>query len=186
MDRAEGISFGTLTVFQALPSGLAVVLGIDGRPAMALHLAATGPNRLAAEFVSPRGLPISLAVETENRYDGAAGTGTLRILVASTSGKREVHPGEVFDFGGVPARVVTVSRWGGFTYSVDPGMPAVFAGFGFVLLGAAMMTFPSGVAVVGFAGDEVVAWVWISRGREVLLADWETFVESGSLRNGGS
>jgi hypothetical protein len=67
---------------------------------------------------------------------------------------------------------VSVGRWAGFTYARSPGIKAVFAGFGIVLLGASLLAFPAGVAWPGSPEDSRAGRVFVTRGRELLLAEW--------------
>ena len=93
-------------------------------------------------------------------------------------------PGSPFPFGTAPARLVSVGRWGGFTYSRSPGMPAVFAGFALLLFGSALLTVPAGVALVAKPGEETAGWIWVSRGRDSLLAEWNRTSQEATSTGG--
>lgn len=187
VDRAVGVEAGSVTIFQAIPSGLALVVESPGTGPRVLHLREETHTRYAGTFRSPAGSPVRIVVESQRHVDDQAGTGSLAVRAETAAGSVPLAPGAAFDFGGIPARAGDVVRWGGFTYSVSPGMPAVFAGFACLLFGAALMTFPAGVARTAGEDADAAAWVWVPRGREVLLADWAAWrpgTESGT--NGGS
>ncbi len=172
MDRAAGAEIRGTTIYQAIPSGLALVVELPGRGAHALHLHQESPQVSTGTFDSPAGHAVRFGAETERRLDDRAGTGAIAMWCQSSAGKKKIAVGEVFDFAGTPARLAGVVRWAGFTYSVNPGMPAVFVGFGLVLLGATLLALPAGVAETNSGGTEPAAWVYVTRGREELLADW--------------
>lgn len=172
VDRAAGFGAGLVTIYQALPSGLCLNLEIEGIGVRSLHLRDETHQRLTGDFTAPGGRPFRFTLESERHFDDAVGTGLLRIRAEGPAGTLEVVPGSSFSFGTASARLVSVGRWGGFTYSRSPGMPAVFAGFAFLLLGSALMSFPAGVALLGRPGEEAAGWIWVNRGREALLAEW--------------
>lgn len=185
MDRAAGVEAGSLTIFQAIPSGLALVVELSGGGARALHLREETHTRFAGTFDAPSGNPVRIVVESERHVDDPGGTGPLSIFAETAFERTRLAPGRTFDFGGASARAGPVVRWGGFTYSVDPGMPAVFGGFAFLLLGAALMSFPAGVAQTTGECGEAAGWVWVSRGREAILADWTRAGAGPGFRNRG-
>lgn len=185
VDRAAGFDAGPVTIYQALPTGLALNLEIPGLGLRSLHLRDETHQRLTGSFTAPGGQPFRFTVETERHFDDPAGTGLLRIRAEAPAGAFEIQPGAVFPFGSVPARLVSVGRWGGFTYSRSPGMPAVLAGFGLLLFGSALLTLPAGVALVGKPGEEVAGWIWVNRGRDVLVAEWSRGSQEAAT-DGGS
>jgi len=172
VDRAAGFDAGSVTIYQALPTGLSLNVEIPGLGLRSLHLRDESHQRLTGDFTAPDGRLFRFVLETERHFDDPAGTGLVQIRAEGSSGVFAVAPGSVFPFGSVPAHLVSVGRWGGFTYSRSPGMPAVFAGFGLLLFGSALLTLPAGVALVAEPGEDVAGWVWVSRGRDVLLAEW--------------
>ncbi len=171
LDRADGARAGPVTVYQAIPDGLALVVDVPGLGARAIHLHGSG-RRAEAEVVDPAGRPARFAVEAEHALDDPAGTGPLALALDSGGQRLALAPGAPFRFGDGEARVVALTRWAGFTYARSPGMPGIFAGFAVILLGALLLAFPAGVARLGEPGDEVAARVF-GRGADVLARRWE-------------
>lgn len=182
VDRAEGFDVGALTLYQAIPTGLALNLELQETGARSFHLRSESPRSAAGEFTAPGGVTVRLGLEAERVLDDAQGTGIVRVWIESDGVRREIAPGRVFLFGHAPARLVSVGRWAGFTYARSPGLPAVHTGFALVLLGAALLVFPAGVAQPAGAGEGVAGWVYVTRGREVVLAEWARRDEA---RDGG-
>lgn len=170
LDRADGVRAGGVTVYQAIPTGLAAIVEVEGRARRVLHLATEGQRTAAAEVAGPAG-PARLVVEAERPLADRMGTGALSARLEHGGRTLPVAQGEVFPLGGAPARIVGWTRWSGFTYARSPGMPAVVAGFGLVLLGAALLAVPAGVARLPARGEDAVR-VWVGRGAEALLAEW--------------
>jgi len=170
LDRADGVRAGGVTVYQAIPAGLAAIVEVAGRGRRVLHLATQGERTAAAEVAGPGG-PARLVVETERSLGDRMGTGLLSARVEHGGRAIPIAPGEPFPLGGEPARIVGWARWSGFTYARSPGMAAVVAGFGLVLLGAALLAVPAGVARLPARGGGE-ARVWAGRGAEALLAEW--------------
>lgn len=170
LDRSDGVRAGGVIVYQAIPSGLAAIVEIAGRGRRVLHLATQGERTAAAEVVGPAG-PARLVVEAERPLGDRMGTGALRARIEQAGRADAIAPGEPFPLGGEPARIVGWTRWSGFTYARSPGMPAVVAGFGLVLAGAALLAVPAGVARLPAPGEDA-ARVWVARGAEALLAEW--------------
>lgn len=173
IDRAAGAEVGGVTLFQAIPAGLALVVELPGGEIRALHLHEETHTRSVGSFDSPGGRAVIFAIDSERHVDDPAGTGVLAVSSESAVARAALTPGAMFDFGGTPARFVAITRWGGFTYSIDPGMSAVFSGFALVLLGATLLTFPAGVAQISGAGAGSAAAVFLTRGREALAAEWQ-------------
>jgi hypothetical protein len=185
VDRAAGFDAGPVTIHEALPTGLSLNLEIQGLGLRSLHLRDETHQKLTGDFTAPGGKPFRFVLETERHFDDPAGTGLVQIRAEGPAGVFAVAPGSIFPFGSVPARLVSVGRWGGFTYSRSPGMPAVFAGFGLLLLGSALLTLPAGVALVAEPGEDAAGWVWVNRGRDVLLAEWSRGSQKAAT-DGGS
>lgn len=181
VDRVEGVQVGSLTVYQAIPTGLALNVEITGLGGRSLHLRATSPLANRGEFTAPGGETVHLGVLTERALDDPRGTGELRVFLEEAGGRVEIRPGTRFGFGRAQARLVSVGRWAGFTYARSPGMPAVFAGFALLLAGAALLAFPAGVAWLGPVSEGVAGRVFVTRGRDVLLAEWS---QAGQNRPG--
>ena len=88
-------------------------------------------------------------------------------------GRVPVAPGATFAFGDRTARAVAIARWGRFTWSRAPALPAVWLGFAVILVGCALLAFPAGVARLREAGEEDAATVFVTRGAEVIAAEWD-------------
>jgi hypothetical protein len=172
VDRAEGVRAGPLTVYQAIPTGLALNVEIAGLGGRSFHLRERNPLSAEGEFTAPGGETVRLGVSGERPLGDPRGTGTLRVWIERAGGRAGIVPGTVFVFGTAAARLASVGRWAGFTYARSPGMPAVFAGFAIVLLGATLLVFPAGVAWSGPAEEGLAGRVFVTRGRELLLAEW--------------
>ena len=172
VDRAEGVGVGPVTVYQAIPTGLALNVEIAGFGGRSFHLRARGPLSAEGEFTAPGGETVRLGVTGARSLDDPRGTGALRVWIERHGQRAEIAPGTPFAFGTTAARLVSVGRWAGFTYARSPGMPAVFSGFAIVLLGAALLAFPAGVAWPGRPEEGLAGRVFVTRGRELLLAEW--------------
>ncbi len=172
VDRAAGARFGLVEIFQAIPIGLAVNVEIAGMGTRSIHLWAETDRVASAAVNDPAGRPARFVLTSERPLDDPAGTGRLRVEYEQEEGRTALQPGTAFPFGGREARVVSLGRWGRFTYSRSPGMPGVFAGFALVVLGCALLAFPAGVAQVGPEGADPAARAFAVRGRSALLAEW--------------
>jgi hypothetical protein len=170
LDRSDGVRARAVTVYQAIPDGLALVVDVPGLGARAIHLHGAG-RRAEADVLDPAGRPTRFLVEAEHTLGDPAGTGPLAIALESGGERVALAPGAPFRFGDRDARVVAVTRWAGFTYARSPGMPGIFAGFAIVLLGALLLAFPAGVARLGAPGEPVAARVF-GRGADVLARRW--------------
>ncbi len=171
LDRAHGVRAGPVTVYQAIPSGLALNLDLAGRGVLSVHLRAEGERRASAQALDPAGRPVRFTLEAERPLDDRRGTGALAVRLDGPGYGIRLEPGATFAFGGTPARLAAVARWSGFTWSRSPWMPAVFAGFALVLLGALLLIFPAAVARLEPAGSGEAARV-AGRGTGVLLRRW--------------
>jgi hypothetical protein len=170
LDRATGVRVAGVEVFQAVPTGLAAVLETPGQGVRALHLTNRGGRTAFAELGSATGGPLRLVVNAEHDFDSAGGTGAIEAYLEQGGRRVDIGVGQPFSVGGEPARIVGFVRWAGFTYARSPGMPLVYAGFAAVLLGAALLAFPAGVARRSVAGG---SWdVWLTRGADVLDRRW--------------
>ncbi len=171
VDRADGVRVGPVTVYQAIPAGLALLVEVPGLGARSIHLRPEGDRRAVADVVDPAGRPARFTLEAEHALSDPAGTGALAVTLHSGGAAVPLSPGAEFAFGGERARLVAVGRWAGFTYARSPGMPGIFAGFAVVLAGALLLVFPAGVARLGAAGDPAAARV-VGRGSEALASRW--------------
>ncbi len=171
VDRADGVRAGAVTVYQAIPDGLALVVEVAGLGVRSVHLHPEGDRRAAAEVADPSGRPARFTVDSEHAIHDPAGTGALEVALESRGERVALTPGAPFAFGGRAARLVAVGRWAGFTYARSPGMPGIFAGFAVVLAGALLLAFPAGVARLGAPGDPAAARI-VGRGSEALARRW--------------
>ncbi|HEY6005738.1 MAG TPA: hypothetical protein VIV57_22850, partial [Anaeromyxobacter sp.] len=160
LDRAEGARLGAVEIFQAIPAGLSLHVDIDGMGRRSIHLAAESERVAAARLADPAGRAARFVLTAERRLDDRLGTGRLRVELESEGGRLDVEPGVPFSFGGREARLVSVGRWGRFTWSRSPGMAGVLAGFALVVLGCALLAFPAGVARLGPPGAGAAATVY--------------------------
>ncbi len=180
LDRAAGASLGSTLVYQAIPSGIAVNLEIAGQGVRSVHLRSVDERHATASVLDPAGRPVTFSVDAEHRLDDPRGTGALTIRLEEPGHVVTLAPGEPFDLGGRPARLVSVARWSGFTYARSPGMPGIFAGFGLVLAGALLLVFPAAVARLPAPGEGGARV--IGRGTDVLVRRWR----GGATAEGGS
>jgi hypothetical protein len=174
VDRADGVRSGTVVLYQAIPSGVAVNLAVEGLGRRSIHLRddPRSPRLASASVVAPGGEAVLLEAEAERDLHDPGGTGAVRLRAVSTSGAEVLRPAAPFRFGGARARVESVTWWGGFTYARDPGMSGIFVGFAVMLFGAAFMVLPAGVARVSGAGDDAAARIFVTRGEAALRAAW--------------
>lgn len=177
VDRARGAGVGGTTLYQAIPTGLALVMDQAEEGLRSVHLRGTG-RHAEAEVTSPSGAVVRFRAEGERALDDPMGTGAL-IFSVETGGKRiPLNIGDAFDFGGQAVRLKAVARWGAFTYTRSPGMPAVFAGFLLVLAGSALLLAPAGVA--RWDGPGGGFRLHLARGADPMLARWRARIEGGS------
>ena len=180
LDRAEGVKIGGVSFYQAIPSGLALVLDTGEASLRSIHLRTEAARRATAEVTDPLGRSVRFEVESEQDLDSRRGTGVVTITVTGEAHSRNLKPGEHFDFGRSGARLIGVARWSGHTYAQSPGMPAVFCGFALVLAASLLLAFPAGMALIEEPRAGCTrASIWVNRGREVMRLDWERFRESG-------
>lgn len=179
VDRADGVRADGVTIYQAIPSGLALVVEVSGMGVRSIHLREDGSKAAAATVSAPNGEPVQFRVEAERAISDPAGTGLLAISMTSRGRTTALSPGMVFPFGDRAGALRSVGRWAGFTYARSPGMPGVFAGFAIILLGALLLVFPAAVACVDPTGERAVVRVY-GRGGAVLLARWEQRAADGA------
>jgi hypothetical protein len=171
VDRAKGVDVDGVTIFQAVPTSLAVTMDIAGLGLRSIHLQTGDARRAVAELKDPSGECLRIVARTERPLADPAGTGDIQLSMEGRGGTTKVIPGVSFAFGSSSARVVGFSRWAGFTYSRSPGIPLVFAGFLLVLLGSTLLVFPAGVARIPEDGA-VAAWLYAKRGLELIVNEW--------------
>ncbi len=172
VDRAEGVRVGPLTVYQAIPTGLALNVDVSGLGRRSFHLRERDRLSAEGEFTAPGGDTVRLGMSGERALDDPRGTGALRAWIEREGRRAEIVPGAVFPFGTAAARLVSVGRWAGFTYARSPGMPAVLAGFAIILLGTTLLALPAGVAWPESPEEGLAGRVFVTRGRDLLLAEW--------------
>jgi hypothetical protein len=170
LDRAAGVGFAGLELYQSIPTGLALRLEWPDGAYAVLHLLEAGPRRSEIRVDDPalgRGV---FAVESERDAHDPAGTGRLTVHLDDGRGARELTAGA--PVGPTGARVVRVDRWGEYKYSRDPGLPLVFLGFVLVLAGSALLAVPAGVARLAPSGSAAAGEIFVARGGERLRAAW--------------
>lgn len=171
LDRATGVTVGGVDLYQAIPTGLALVVEVPGLGTRAIHLRGTGDRRAGAWVTAPSGEQVHFSVEADRPLVDPSGTGALVIRLTQAATPTDLTPGQPFAFGATQARLVAVTRWAGFTWARSPGLPFVFLGFAVVLLGAALLAFPAAVACLS-PGDDGVAARVSGRGAELLANRW--------------
>jgi hypothetical protein len=170
LDRVRGVRFGGVTIYQAIPTGLSLVIDVERSGLRTVHMRPVGPTRSVGEALAPGDVVVPFELRSERPLGFRAGTGKLEASVGAE--RRQIAEGATFDFGPTRARLVGFARWGGFSYDRSPGKPAAWAGFALVLLGCALLVFPAGVAVVPCSPDDPPAWVFVARGAELIEAEW--------------
>lgn len=173
VDRAEGVSAGSVVVYQAIPSGVTITLGFEDGTTRSIHLRDQTPARASAVVTTPSGAPVHFVVEAKRPFLDPRGTGALTVRALTDENVTTLTQGQTFAFGTTTtARFVDVGRWAGFTWARNPGLPFVFLGFAFVLLGALLLAFPAAVARLEDTPAGPIAHLH-GRGVEVLLHRWE-------------
>jgi len=180
LDRAAGVRVEGTTLFQAMPTGVALVLELPGDDFRAVHLRTENDRLAEADLTLPGGDQARFVVEAERSFEDRRGTGPLSIRFEGDCDSTELSKGDFLDFGNTRARLVDLVRWSGFTYVRSPGIPAVFAGFAMVLAACALLIFPAGVARLGAQDGSVVARVWLNRGSAVLTSAWQRWGDEGA------
>lgn len=171
LDRAEGVRIGSAVLYQAIPSGLALVIDIAGIGPRAIHLRSEGKQRATAEATDPRGRTWRFEVRSERELGDRRGTGTLTIEATAGMETHVLSRGDPFPFGLPDAKLLDVVRWSGHTYARSPGMPAVFCGFALVLAASAVLAFPAGIARIEANSAGRRARIWMNRGLDALRSD---------------
>jgi len=171
--RAAGIRAGDAEIFQAIPTGLALTLDVPGMGLRTLRLADESPRRATVVVADPAGVPARFVVESERDLASTGGTGRLRVWVERAGGRLALEAGASFPFGAGEARLLALGRWGRFSYTRTPGLGGVFAGFGLVLAGCALLAFPAGVARLGRPGEGAAVVLFTIRGGAAIAAEWE-------------
>jgi hypothetical protein len=172
IDRARGLSVGDTTIYQAIPTGFSVNAEIQGMGVRSIHLREQAPKRAWAEVSDPAGEPVRFVLESERPLADTRGEDRISLRLERRGQSQELLRGAAFRFGKGEARVVGIARWGGYTYARTPGVGLVFAGFGIALLGCFLLLFPSGMARLEQEGAELRLNVYLSRGGDLLLAEY--------------
>jgi hypothetical protein len=173
LDRAAGARIGMVEVFQAIPTGLSVIVEVPGMGTRSIRLETESEHVASARLDDPAGRPARFVVTTERPLNDRLGTGRLWVEYEQAGSRHPVERDAPFVFGRREARVISVGRWGRFTYARSPGMIGVLAGFALVIAGCALLAFPAGVARLGPPGSDPAARVFQVRGRDLLLAEWQ-------------
>lgn len=172
IDRARGVSAGPVEIFQAIPTGYALNLEIPGMGMRSLHLREVSDRIAVREAKDPAGNPVRFVLEAEHSLKDPNGTGLLRVKIERGVAGEWLQARVPFHFGPTVAKIVSVSRWGGYTYSRSPGIGMVFCGFAVVLTGCLLLLFPAGVAVPAGAGSDQGWRIYLPRGGEFLVQEW--------------
>jgi hypothetical protein len=187
LDRADGVTVAGTTLFQAVPTGVALVLGLPGDDLRAIHLRTESERSAVAEVTLPGGGQARFTVAAERALDDRRGSGAVTIRYERDGLNSEVARGDTIELGNTTAHLVDLVRWSGFTYVRSPGIPAVFAGFALVLTACVMLTFPAGVARLDSRGGSTVATIWLNRGSAVVASAWPRWSdERPEIGGGGS
>ncbi len=177
LDRANGVSINGISIYQAIPFGLTMNVEIPGLGVRSLHLRQVAAKQSDGEFKDPSGGSVRFSVQAERDINDPLGTGNLRIFQIQGSEKMELIAGRQFTFGDRTARIMSLSRWAGFTYSRSPGVSIVFAGFLLLLAGTAVMLVPAGIAAA--RGDMPgVIRVYLTQGFDDFSGNWRRFKKS--------
>lgn len=170
VDRAAGVSVRGVTIYQAIPTSLAINLAGPSIGLRSIHLRRESDRVASADVTDPAGNCMRFVVKCERPINDPAGTGRLEAYVDTRGGRTPLDIGARFPFGGEMAEVLSISRWAGFTYSRSPGVPFVFAGFVIILLGSLLLSIPYGIAQISDDGD-IAAWIH-GRYVPVIAAEW--------------
>lgn len=181
LDRAAGVVIEGTTLFQAMPTGVAVVLELPGEDFRAIHLQSKDEQLAEVNVTLPGGGQARFVVEAERPFDDRRGSGPLTVRFERDGVVTEVSEGDTVDFGNSRAVLVDLVLWSGFTYVRSPGIPAVFVGFAALLAACALLTFPSGVVRLDHFDGSTLARVWLNRGSAVLASAWQQRTEESSL-----
>lgn len=171
VDRAKGVSSAGITIYQAIPTSLAVNLQIPSMGVRSIHLRRESERRAAADIKDLAGNCARIVATTERPIDDDDGTGAVDVRLHGERASIVLMPNERFDFGGEQAALISIGRWAGFTYSKSPGVPFVFVGFVLILGGSALLVFPAGVVRVS-TDQKTAAWIRAKRGTAVIAEEW--------------
>lgn len=173
VDRAAGVDASGVSIYQAIPTSLAINIASPSIGSRTIHLQRESSRVASADVTDPAGNCLRFVAKSEQDINDPAGTGRLDVYVQGKQGRTALVPGAHFRFGGEQAEVLSITRWAGFTYSRSPGIPFVFAGFLLILAGSALLTLPAGVAQVADDGP-VAAWVYSKRGLYIIVSEWNS------------
>ncbi len=173
LDRAAGAKVEGTTLFQAAPTGVALILELPNDDLRAIHLLTENERIAAADLTLPGGDEARFEVEAERVFDHRRGSGPLTIRFQRNGVESEVSKGSSIEFGNTSAKLVDLVRWSGFTYVRSPGIPAVFSGFTLVLAACVLLTLPSGIARLETRDGSTTARVWLNRGAAVVESAWQ-------------
>lgn len=177
LDRSGGLRVGALEFFHAIPTGFSVNVDVPGMGRRSVHLQPAGPRAAEADVEDPAGRPARFVLASERPLDDPLGTGPIRLELLQGAARVTLQRGAPFRFGDREATLLSVSRWGQYTYARAPGMAAVYAGFALVLAGCFLLLLPAGVA--RREGDGGAVRVFVLRGSATLLVEWERAAGGG-------
>jgi hypothetical protein len=179
LDRAAGVTVRGTTLFQAMPTGVALVLELPGDDLRAIHLRTENERFARADLTLPGGDQARFVVEAGRSFEDRRGSGPLIIRFERGGVDIAVSRGDSVEFGNTEAKLVDLVRWSSFTYVRSPGIPAVFTGFALVLMACMLLIFPSGVVHLGTHNGSTIARVWLNRGSAVVASAWQRWSDEG-------
>ncbi len=176
LDRSAGVRVGAVEIFHAIPTGYAAVIDISGMGRRSVHLRQESAHVASVGVDDPAGQPARFVLTSERKLDDPLGTGAMALEIVQKGTHQALQRGAGFRFGDRDATLLSIARWGEYTYSLAPGMAAVFAGFGLVLAGCALLLLSAGVARPDADADaaSVGVRVFLVRGAAALAAEWES------------
>ncbi len=175
LDRARGVSVDGISIYQAIPFGLALNVEIAGLGMRSLHLRQVSSKQSAGEFRDPSGASARFSIEAERDINDPMGTGRLATFLVQGSSMSEIRIGQPFSFGDRTAKIISLGRWAGFTYSRSPGVSIVFTGFFLLLIGTAIMLVPAGIAASGTEEKPGTMRIYLSQGADDFAEEWNRF-----------
>ena len=180
LDRAAGARVDGTSIFQAIATGVALVLELPNEEFRAIHLQTENERFAKTDLTLPGGDEARFEVEATRSFDDRRGSGLLTIRFLRNGVETEISTGGLIEFGNTRAKLVDLVRWSGFTYVRSPGIPAVFTGFTLVLAACVLLTLPSGIARLDTRGGSSIARVWLNRGSTVVESAWQRWSDEGA------
>ena len=171
LNRVKGERIDSLTIYQAIPHGLSLVVEIDGKGLFTFALKDHTEKEARVDFLDPSGEKATFLIKTENPLHDPKGVGDFRLYYKRDGDTLEITKGKEFSLGGLKARLVDIKRWSRFTYAINPGMPFVFLGFFITVSGVFILLFQGGIAFPDETGH-VAGYVYLTHGGEDMLKEW--------------